>query len=291
MIHQIIVKGFQAMRFGCCVALASFVPPTSGAKQLDAGARYEQSVAQVPAAMDVLEQAGCDFAEFGVGMVAPELPDEAFERFQRALESSGLVAECFNSYIPPDIKLVGHQRDWQRIEQYVRVSAERVAAVGGKVIVFGSGGARSIPDGFDRAVAEDQLIAFCRLAAEHAQNHGIRIAIEPLNTKESNVLTSVEEGVAFVKRVDRPDVKVLADFYHMMEEDEPFSHMTDAGEELIHVHVADTGRLYPGSGDWDYPGFYAALRDGRYDSRISVECNWKDFRNEVAPAMTFLRES
>ena len=93
------------------------------------------------------------------------------------------------------------------------------------------------------------------------------------------------------KRVDMPEVAVLADFYHMDEEDEPLSNIADAGAQLAHVHVADTGRLYPGTGSYDYPGFWAALGEAGYDARISVECNWRDFPSEVAPAMAFLRQS
>jgi sugar phosphate isomerase/epimerase len=279
------------MRFGCCVALASFVPPTSGAKQLDIRDAYEARIAAVPNAMTSLTNAGCDFAEFGVGMVAPDLPDAAFEAFRRVVADSPLAAECYNSFIPPDIRLVGPDRDPHRIERYVAVATERVAATGGKIIVFGSGGARRVPDGYPRESAEDELVDFLRVTAEHARRLGITIAIEPLNRSESNILNSVEESVALARRVDREEIRVLVDFYHLTLEEEPMSHIVDAGECLAHVHVADTGRLYPGSGSYPYPDFYAALRDARYDARISVECNWRDYDHEVVAAMRFLRES
>lgn len=279
------------MRFGSTVPLASFVPPTSGAGQLSAGERYEQSVAQVPRALEALIAAGCEFAEFGVGMTAPELPESAFEGFRRAVEASGLRAECFNSYIPPRLKLVGPNRDWKAIQQYVAVSAERMASLGGEVVVFGSGGARSVPEGYPRQKAEAELIEFLQMAGEHAQQFGLQIAVEPLNRRESNILNTIAEALALVERVAHPHVGVLADFYHLDEEGEPFEHIAQAGERLFHVHVADTGRLYPGSGSYDYPSFYAALQGAGYDRRISIECNWHNFAEEVGPAMRFLRES
>ena len=279
------------MRFGCCVALASFVPPSSGAGSIKAGNRFEAQTAAVPAALRSMEEAGCDFAEFGVGMVGPELPEESFNLFRSALEESPLKAECFNSFIAPHVKLTGPNRDWERIERYVGAAAQRVAAVGGEVIVFGSGGARNVPDGFPRQEAQAQLDEFLHMCADKAAENGIRIAIEPLNRRESNILNSVEEAHETAERVNRPEIAVLTDFYHLMEESEPFEAIENCGNRLIHVHVADTGRLYPGSGRYDYPRFYEALYEANYDARVSVECNWIDFTAETAPAMSFLRES
>ncbi|MAF10944.1 xylose isomerase [Candidatus Poribacteria bacterium] len=279
------------MQFGCCVALASFVPPTSGARQLDAGSAHQAQIEKVPDAIEVLVDAGCDFMEFGVGMVGPDLPEASFESFRAALADAPLAAECFNSFIAPSVRLVGPERDWARVEAYVSTAVARVVAAGGEIIVFGSGGARNVPDDYSRDAADAEIDEFLRFAGEQGRLHGVTIAIEPLNTKESNILTSVAEACAVAGRVDMPEVAVLADFYHMDEEDEPFSNIVDAGFQLTHVHVADTGRLHPGTGSYDYPGFWQALAGAGYNSRISVECNWRDFPKEVAPAMRFLRES
>ncbi|MCJ7831372.1 MAG: sugar phosphate isomerase/epimerase, partial [Dehalococcoidia bacterium] len=98
-------------------------------------------------------------------------------------------------------------------------------------------------------------------------------------------------AVALAERVNRPEIGVLADFYHLEVEKEPFEHITQAGRHVIHVHVADTGRLYPGSGSYDYPGFWRAVRGAGYDGRVAIECNWRDFPTEAGPAMRFLRRS
>ena len=279
------------MRFGCCVALASFVPPTSGAGSSDGNGRYESQVSAVAGALRALESAGCDFAEFGVGMVGPELPEESFALFQKALESSSLRAECFNSFIAPDVQLTGPERDWKRVERYVGAAVERVAALKGEVIVFGSGAARNVPEGFSRASAEDQLAEFLEMCAETASGVNMKIAIEPLNRRESNILNTAREARAMAERVDRPEIGVLVDFYHLMEEREPFEEIEECGERLLHAHAADTGRLYPGSGRYDYPRFYEALHEAGYDRRVSVECNWRDFAAEAAEAVPFLRRS
>ncbi len=279
------------MRFGCCVPLGTFVPPTGGATQLDEQDALDTRMRQLQEAIRIVEEAGCDFLEFGVGVVAPEQPESVFERLQATLGGTSLVPECFSSFVPPDIALVGDARDRKRIETYIAVSARRVAALGGKIIVFGSGMARSTPPGISRQTAEVHLLEFLNLAADHAGGNGIRIAIEPMNRSESNVVNSLAEAVALAERVNRPEIGALVDFYHLDCEKEPMNHIRQAGKRLIHVHVADTGRLCPGSGSYDYPGFWSALRDAGYDGRITIECNWRDFPKEVAPAMRFLRGS
>jgi len=279
------------MRFGICVPIGLFYPPTSGVKQLDQQDALDARMQQVQEALRVVEDAGCDFLEFGVGLVTPEQAESVFERLRLTLKGTSLVPECFSSYVPPDIPLVGDGRDQKRIENYVAVSARRVAALGGEIIVFGSGKARSIPQGVSRETAEAHLIEFLHLAADRAREYGIRIGIEPLNRSESNILTNVAEAVALAERVNRPEVGVVADFYHLRVEEEPFEHISQAGKHLIHVHVADTGRLYPGSGSYDYPGFWRAVRGAGYDDRVTIECNWRDFPTEAGPAMRFLRRS
>jgi sugar phosphate isomerase/epimerase len=279
------------MRFGCCVPLGTFVLPTAGAAQLQAQDAVEARVRQVEEAIRVVEGAGCEFLEFGVSVVAPEEPESVFERVRETLRGTALVAECFSSFVPPDIALTGDGRDRKRIENYVAVSARRVAALGGKVIVFGSGKARSFPPGASPKKAEEQLVEFLHLSADHARANGIRIAIEPLRRPESNVVNTLAEAVVLAERVNRPEVEVLVDFYHLDEEKEPLDHIPQAAKRLIHVHVADTGRLYPGSGSYDYPGFWRALRQAGYDGRVTIECNWRDFPAELGPGMRFLRKS
>lgn len=277
------------MRFGCCVPLGTFVPPTGGATQIDEQDALDTRMRQLQEAVRIVEDAGCDFLEFGVSVVAPEQPESVFERLRATLGATALVPECFSSFVPPDIALVGEARDRRRIETYVAVSARRVAALGGKIIVFGSGKARSIAPGVSRETAEAHLLEFLHLAADQARANGIRIAIEPMCRLESNVLNSLAEAVALAKRVNRAEIGALVDFYHLDVEKEPLEHISQAGKHLIHVHVADTGRLYPGSGSYDYPGFWQALQGAGYEARVTIECNWRDFPTEVGPAMRFLR--
>jgi sugar phosphate isomerase/epimerase len=161
--------------------------------------------------------------------------------------------------------------------------------VGGQVIVFGSGGARTIPEDFSRDAAIKQIIDFLHLVADAADGTGVTIAIEPLNRKESNVINSVAEAVEIAGQVGRPSIRVLADFYHMDEENEPLSHLVQYEDWIAHIHVADTGRHAPGTGQYPYETFAGQLQQAGYAGMVSVECRWIDFSAEAGPAVKFLR--
>ncbi len=234
---------------------------------------------------------GCDYLECGVADLLPLLPDEAPEvqaRMQE-FENASLPIKAFSGFVPPQIKVTGPDVDWQQIGNYLDTALSRAAAVGGEVVVWGSAGSRNVPEGFDRSVAEEQVVRFLHLAGHWAAPNNITIAIEPLNLKESNIINSVAEGVRFAERVAHPHIRVLADFYHMDEDAEPLSHISAYGPWLSHIHVADTGRLYPGSGQYPYATFVEEVNRAAYDGLISVECRWQNLEAEVASSIAFLR--
>ena len=278
------------MKLSCCAGLASFVPQTVDAKQLDTGSAYRAKLEKAPATLKTLSEAGCDFFEFGVGMLCPESPKSLFEGFKEVLSDYSLRAECFNSFIPADLKVTGPDVDKVRLDNYLANATERAAELGGEIIVFGSGGARSVPNDFSRKRAHDQILDFLDAAANYAGQHGLVIAIEPLNRAETNMINSIAEAVQFADELGKPEVQVLVDFYHQMLEGEAFDEIVRAGERIVHVHVADTDRLYPGSGRYNYGRFAKSLADAGYTKRVSVECNFRDFDAEVPQSIQFLHE-
>jgi sugar phosphate isomerase/epimerase len=128
-----------------------------------------------------------------------------------------------------------------------------------------------------------------RRAGEAAAAHGVTLVLEPLNRRETNLVTSVAEGAEVVRAVGHPSVRLMADLYHMVLEAEPFDVLDPVADLLAHVHVAYTGRLAPGTGAYDYPGFFGALQRIGYTGRIAAENTWRDFPAEGEPAVTFLR--
>ncbi len=236
---------------------------------------------------EIAHAAGFDFVEPTVRSLSPLDPD--FDAIRAPFDSAPLPTPVFNVFVPTEIRLTGPDVAWARVENYLGAAIGRVAALGGQAIVFGSGGARNVPDGFAQAEANNQLARFLRLAGDVAEREEVTIVIEPLNSRDSNIVTSVVEGMQLAQAADHPRVRLLADLYHMMEDDEPLENITTCAQWLDHVHVADTTRGAPGEGDYPYGEFFRRLHGGGYSGRISIECRWDDLAAQAAPAVKFLR--
>lgn len=234
--------------------------------------------------------AGFDYLEAGVTSLLPDDDDEAYAPILAQYQASPIPIKAFNLFLPGDLKIVGEKVDEARMQNYVKRAVARIRQIGATTAVVGSGGARSIPDGFPRARAMEQLVHFFQVLAAETDGTELTIAIEPLNKRESNIINSVAEGVAIAQRVDRPSIQVLADFYHMDEDDEPLSEISKHKDWLAHIHVADSGRGAPGTGQYPYDVFIDQLNKAGYDGMVSIECRWNDFEAEVAPAVKFLRQ-
>lgn len=232
--------------------------------------------------------AGFDYLETTVVSLLPEATESFFAPILETYQRAPLPTLACNVFLPGDLKLVGADVDRQRLAVYVQTALRRIMLIGAEVVVFGSGKARMVPDGFPRADAEAQLVAFLNLVADEAEEHDVTLAIEPLNRRESNILNSVAEAVALAERVNRPSIRVLADFYHMDEEQESLDHLVQYKDWLAHIHVADSGRRAPGAGTYPYATFVEKLSAAGYDGMVSIECRWEDFAAEAGPACAFL---
>lgn len=234
-------------------------------------------------------EAGFDYLECPLVSLLADEDDDAFAPVLKRYTSADLPVRAFNMFLPSTHKVTGPEVDWERLQRYTERALRRAVGVGATCAVFGSGGARNVPEGFPPDEALEQLVRFLRYAGEVAAETGIVVAIEPLRRQETNLINTVADGVKLAERVERSAVRVLADFYHMDEEKEPLKHLMDYRDRLEHVHVADTGRHAPGTGSYPYQQFAALLRQAGYDGRVSVECRWRDFAAEAPASVQFLR--
>jgi len=235
---------------------------------------------------------GYDYVELGVSSALKPLEDDAaFQPELEKLSALSLPVRAFNLFVPSQVRLTGPDVDWDQVRLYVDRAAKRVEALGGETIVFGSGGARRVPEGYSRAKAWGQLVRFCNHVADSLQDTDITLAIEPLNSNESNILNTYSESVQLARDVDRDKIRVLADIYHFVVEEEPLDDIAEGAEWLEHVHLADSGRRNPGSGAYPLKRWFDILHDINYTGKASVECRWgEDFTKETADSLAFLRD-
>lgn len=239
-----------------------------------------------------VKEAGGDYLEESVqAFLVPGQPDGDFRQNAEALTASSLPVLACNSFLPGSLKSVGPQARPDEIVAYAKTAFRRARQMGIKVIVFGSSGSRSIPEGFDRADARRQFVDLLRRLGPVAQANRLVLVIEPLNRGECNFINSVAEGAAIVRDADHPGVRLLADIYHMLRESEGPEALVEAGPLLRHVHIAEKDRRTPpGVAGDDFRPYLRALRQARYSGAISIECRWDDLAAELPAALKTLRE-
>ena len=155
---------------------------------------------------------------------------------------------------------------------YVTTTFARAEQAGVQVVVFGSGGARQVPDGWSRDEANRQLAAFGRMLAPIAARHGVTVAIEPLRKAECNILNTVAEGAALARTVNHPALALLVDGYHWATDGDASEAIVEHRSRLAHTHIATTAhRLAPGMEACDFRSFFDALRRANYTGRMSIE--------------------
>ncbi|SEM52484.1 sugar phosphate isomerase/epimerase [Paenibacillus sp. OV219] len=237
----------------------------------------------------LLGEYGFDYIECGLQQL--QLENEAlFRETLPAYLNSPLPVRTFNLFFPGDMRIVGAELDPDRVRRYIHRGAEAMNRIGASIAVLGSGRSRHIPEGYERARAEDQMLNVLSWIAEEFAGTGVTLAIEPLNKKETNLMNSVAEAVSFAKQINHPSVQVLADFYHMDEENEPLETITLHKDWLAHIHIADTGRLSPGTGQYPYAAFAQQLKDAGYSGMISAECTVHKPEDELPASLAFMKQ-
>jgi sugar phosphate isomerase/epimerase len=240
---------------------------------------------------DTLAAHGYTYIEESVGgFLMPDKSEEEFnQKLQQARDAAIPVKAC-NSFIPGSLKSVGPEAVHPEILEYMETAFRRAQKAGVEYIVFGSGGSRSIPEGFSRDEARRQFITLCTQMAPIAAKYNVVVVLEPLNTKECNFINSVGEGGEIVEEVNHANFRLLADIYHMLMDGEGPESIEKYGHLIQHTHIAEKeGRAAPGKHNEDFTAYFKALKNVRYEGKMSIECKWEDWEVQVPTAIAAIK--
>lgn len=108
---------------------------------------------------------------------------------------------------------------------------------------------------------------------EEAEKYNVVLGLEMVNRYECDILNQIEEGIELTDRLDSPCLGLQIDTFHMnIEESCLMSAIKKAGPRIVHVHVADSDRWYPGHGHLDFDEVIRGLKEVDYHHAIAVEC-------------------
>ncbi len=225
---------------------------------------------------------GLEVAPFTLAADPMTITDAQALEFRRTAERLGveisglhwlLVAPAGLSIVSADDAL--RERTTVVMERLV----ELCRLMGGKYLVHGSPKQRSVPKGETLAVARARAVGCLARAARRAQACGVTYCIEPLSTRETDFLHTVEEAVSVVQEIGSPAFKTMIDCsaagqVESLAVPELMAQWMPTGH-IAHVQVNDPNRRGPGQGTMPFAPILRTLsemeRAGHYTGIVAVE--------------------
>ena len=131
------------------------------------------------------------------------------------------------------------------------------------------------PDGADAGALRQTFVSNLRFAASKLQEAGIRLLVEPINTRDipGIFLSHTDQALSIIEEVGSPNLYLQYDVYHMQIMEGDLTPTIEANLDAIrHIQIADNpGRNEPGTGEINYPYLLSALDEMGYEGWIGCE--------------------
>jgi D-psicose/D-tagatose/L-ribulose 3-epimerase len=111
-----------------------------------------------------------------------------------------------------------------------------------------------------------------RIAADYAEEKGVRLALEPLNRFETSFINLTEQALELVELIGSPAVGLMMDTFHANIEEKHLGKALEmAGDRLWHLHANENDRGIPGSGHVAWAEIAAALKKNHFAGALVIE--------------------
>lgn len=192
-----------------------------------------------------------------------------------ARERTGLTFSVCGAF-GPDRDLAHHDaRPRANAAAYLDRLLELAAAVGSPHVcgpMYSAVGKEAAVDGEARKVEWERAVTGLTAAAARAEALGVRLAIEPLNRFETDLVNTTEQGLALCDAIGSPAAGLLLDTFHMnIEEKSVGAAIRAAGDRLVHMHACENDRGTLGTAHVPWAEVFAALADIGYDGQVVIE--------------------
>jgi D-psicose/D-tagatose/L-ribulose 3-epimerase len=217
--------------------------------------------------------------------------DFAVEAMRKGLAETGMECTMCSVMVDGLSLIAGDAAVRARAVDQLRENIATTAEVGATIIagplyapVGYLPGRRRTEDEWKRAVEGWQQLG------PWAAQHGVTVAIEPLNRFETFFLNTAEDAARFCDEVGHTNIGVLFDTFHSNIEEKSIAEgYRKVARHLKHVHTCENDRGTPGSGHVEWPEVFAALHDIGYDGWLTIESFGSNI-TEIAAAAAIWRD-
>jgi D-psicose/D-tagatose/L-ribulose 3-epimerase len=177
-------------------------------------------------------------------------------------------------------------------ERYLRECVEIASKLGSPTVcgpMYAGVGNTAMRSPEERRAQWDRAVNKLRPIAEYAAARGVKLALEPLNRFETDLINTVEQGLRFVRDIGRENVGLLLDTFHMnIEEKNIPVAIRAAGSSLFEFHACSSDRGTPGEDHLPWTEIAGALKQIGYDGPVVIEAFTPKIK-EIARAVSLWR--
>jgi sugar phosphate isomerase/epimerase len=238
--------------------------------------QYTTGPQSFAADLQLFREAGIDTIEVCEGKLDPARADDQLRQIiDQGLKVSSVQPRLHSLF--PDYPRPEPKSPRERMTHLRQTIALFGKYFPGTTLVTISGAA---PHG-DYALAYRTAAQEYREIAQAAADHGVRVAVEPLNPILMNVdtfLCTLAHAKRVIESVDHPHFGLFLDVWHIWEEPHSAESIVQFGDKIFGVHVNDwrTPRAFgdrhlPGQGDIPLVPLLKAIRKTGYTGTYTLE--------------------
>lgn len=239
--------------------------------------------------LKIARKTGFEAIELTMDKVEPIIAKGALDELARQIQTERLEVASING--PENFNLLS-DKEFQSILNRTQNLASAAEQMGCKLLI-------PVPSTTKPGLSRGEIIsqtveALTRLAG--VCGNDINLGLEFLGMRSCSI-NKLETAAEVIRQVERPNVGLVVDSFHMHASGSPFSEIARTIDKILLIHVndsepgnleslTDANRVFPGEGTIDLRGFRQVLRDSGYDGYVSLEllkpAYWREDPEQIA---------
>jgi len=163
----------------------------------------------------------------------------------------------------------------EKTKEYVRTAVDVAVRQGAGLVIgpmYTSVGRSWRMTGAERVEVLAELRTSLAECADYAGEHGVALAVEPLNRYETSLLNTTAQVMEVIEPLPAEAIGLNLDSYHMnIEERDLDAAYATAGDRLLHLQVCGNDRGAPGHDLQDWDAIRLALAAIDYRGMLGIE--------------------
>lgn len=201
--------------------------------------------------------------------------------------------------VPPGLQTaardeIQRKHTWDYVKGLIDLCADLNESRKSPIVVFGSPKQRCTNEGLSPREATDIFAEGMASVAPHARARGVTLLVEALASDQTDVINTLDEAIAVVRRVSSPAVQSMFDVHNAANETIPHTDLVRKYFPYIrHIHVNEMDGQEPGRGGYNFGALLNTLIELDYSGWVSLEAFdfTRDPRQVAAGAITHLKAS